>query len=59
MVSTGDFLSNSKIKDQRLDKNTLFSSFGKWVAPINSVKFQERVDELNQDKYKKKLTTKR
>lgn len=41
-----------------MDKNTLFSSFGKWVSPINSVKFQERVEEVNQDKYTKKLTTK-
>lgn len=40
-----------------MDKNTLFSSFGKWIAPINTVKFQERVDEINQDKYTKKLTT--
>jgi hypothetical protein len=41
-----------------MDKNTLFSSFGKWVAPINSLKFQEKVEELQQDKYVKKLTTK-
>ncbi|MGG1659199.1 DUF4372 domain-containing protein [Brevibacillus sp. NRS-1366] len=41
-----------------MDKNTLFSSFGKWVAPINIVKLQQRIDETNQDKYVKKLTTK-
>ncbi|MED1725141.1 DUF4372 domain-containing protein, partial [Brevibacillus parabrevis] len=41
-----------------MDKNTLFSSFGKWVAPINIVKLQLRVDETDQDKYVKKLTTK-
>jgi hypothetical protein len=41
-----------------MDKNTLFSSFGKWVAPINIVKFQQRIDETGQDKYVKKLTTK-
>jgi hypothetical protein len=40
-----------------MNKNTLLSSFGKWVAPINSVKFQQRVDEMNQDKYTKKLMT--
>jgi IS4 transposase len=41
-----------------MNKNTLLSSFGKWVAPINSVKFKVRVDEMDQDKYTKKLTTK-
>jgi hypothetical protein len=41
-----------------MDKNTLFSSFGKWVAPINIVKLQQQVDETDQDKYVKKLTTK-
>ena len=41
-----------------MDKNTLFSSFGKWVAPINIVKLQQRIDETDQDKYVKKLTTK-
>lgn len=38
-----------------MDKNTLFSSFGKWVAPINIVKLQQRIDETDQVK---KLTTK-
>ncbi|WP_202081794.1 DUF4372 domain-containing protein, partial [Caldalkalibacillus salinus] len=41
-----------------MDKNTLISSFGKWVDPINMLHFQEKVDELQQDKYVKKLTTK-
>ncbi|MED4570968.1 IS4 family transposase [Brevibacillus agri] len=41
-----------------MDKNTLFSSFGKWIAPINIVNFQQRIDETDQDKYVKKLTTK-
>ncbi|MFD2370639.1 IS4 family transposase [Brevibacillus sp. GCM10020057] len=41
-----------------MDKNTLFSSFGKWVAPINIVKLQQRIEETDQDKYVKKLTTK-
>ncbi|MGG1253515.1 IS4 family transposase [Brevibacillus agri] len=41
-----------------MDKNTLFSSFGKWVAPINIMKLQQRIDETDQDKYVKKLTTK-
>ncbi|WP_439644877.1 transposase [Caldalkalibacillus mannanilyticus] len=40
-----------------MDKDTLLFSFGKWVAPINSLNFQEKVDELQQDKYVKKLTT--
>jgi hypothetical protein len=41
-----------------MDKNTLFSSFGKWIVPINIVKLQQQVDETDQDKYVKKLTTK-
>ncbi|GGK35232.1 hypothetical protein GCM10010965_30280 [Caldalkalibacillus thermarum] len=41
-----------------MDKNTLFSSFGKWVEPINMLNFQERVEKTQQDKYVKKLTTK-
>src|SRR5690625_916249 len=41
-----------------MDKNTLFSSFGKWIEPINVLNIQERVDELQQDKYVKKMTTK-
>ena len=40
-----------------MDKNTLFSSFGKWVTPINVLNIQQKVDELQQDKYVKKLTT--
>ncbi|MED3501748.1 IS4 family transposase, partial [Brevibacillus agri] len=35
-----------------------FSSFGKYISPINIVKFQQRIDETDQDKYVKKLTTK-
>jgi hypothetical protein len=41
-----------------MDKNTLISSFGKWVAPICMKKLQEKVEETEQDKYVKKLTTK-
>lgn len=33
-----------------MDKNTLFSSFGKYVKPINIVKLQQRIDETDQDK---------
>lgn len=40
-----------------MDKDTLFSSFGKWVAPICSKKFKEQVELTQQDKYVKKLTT--
>ncbi|MGG1664580.1 IS4 family transposase [Brevibacillus sp. NRS-1366] len=41
-----------------MDKNTLFSSFGKYVSPINIVKLQQGIDQIGQDKYVKKLTTK-
>ena len=41
-----------------MDKNTLISSFGKWVAPINFSHFEKQVAATNQDKYTKKLTTK-
>jgi hypothetical protein len=41
-----------------MDKNTLISSFGKWVAaPINFKQLQESVEEIELDKYPKKLTT--
>lgn len=40
-----------------MDKNTLISSFGKWVAPINFSHFEKQVAATNQDKYTKKLTT--
>jgi hypothetical protein len=40
-----------------MDKNTLFSSFGKWLAPICTKTFIDRVTEIGQDKYVKKLTT--
>ncbi|MBE2935895.1 DUF4372 domain-containing protein, partial [Anoxybacillus flavithermus] len=40
-----------------MDKNTLISSFGKWVSPINIQKLSEQVKELKQDYYTKKLTT--
>jgi hypothetical protein len=40
-----------------MDKNTLLSSFGKWVSPINIQKLSEQVEECKQDYYTKKLTT--
>ena len=40
-----------------MDKNTLISSFGKWVSPINIQKLSEQVKELKQDYCTKKLTT--
>jgi len=40
-----------------MDKNTLFSSFGKWVMPINFLTLHEQVQTIQQDKYTKKLTT--
>ena len=41
-----------------MDKDTLFSAFGKWVEPLNCVKLQDRIDQANCDRYVKKLTTK-
>ncbi len=40
-----------------MDNHTLFSSFGKWLAPICTRTFTDRVFETRQDKYAKKLTT--
>jgi len=40
-----------------MDKNKLFSSFGKWLAPICTRTFTDWVAETQQDKYVKKLTT--
>jgi hypothetical protein len=40
-----------------MDKDTLFSSFGKWISPICAKTFTERVREMEQDKYVKKFTT--
>ena len=40
-----------------MDKNTLKSSFGKWIGPKNSQKLLKQVHDLNQDRYTKKLTT--
>jgi hypothetical protein len=57
MESTGGFLSKSNIKDHTMDKNTLFSSFSKWIAPINRKKLDDYVEKTGQDRYVKKLTT--
>lgn len=40
-----------------MDKNTLLSSFGKWVSTIDFKTFEKHVETTNQDKYTKKLTT--
>src|SRR5699024_2205279 len=40
-----------------MDKNTLKSSFGKWISPINMKKLSKQVEILQQDYYTKKLTT--
>ncbi len=40
-----------------MDKNTLFSSFGKWVSPIFTKTFYQDLTQSHQDKYVKKLTT--
>lgn len=52
------FLSKSNSKGNHImDKNTLISSFGKWVSPINIQKLFEQVEKHKQDYYTKKLTT--
>src|SRR5690625_1606803 len=40
-----------------MDKNTLKTSFGKWISPINMKKLSKQVEILQQDYYTKKLTT--
>lgn len=40
-----------------MDKNTVKTSFGKWVGPINFDKVQKNIDLYKQDHYTKKLTT--
>src|SRR5690625_796713 len=40
-----------------MDKNTLKTSFGKWISPINMKKLSSQVDILKTDYYTKKLTT--
>jgi len=40
-----------------MDKNTLKTSFGKWITPINTKKLLEQVENSKQDYYTKKLTT--
>ena len=40
-----------------MDKDTLFSSFGKWLEPICTKTFKDRIAVTQQDKYVKKLTT--
>jgi IS4 transposase len=40
-----------------MDKDTLFSSFGKWLSPICSKTFGNQIANSGQDKYVKKLTT--
>lgn len=38
-----------------MDKDTLFSSFGKWVAPLNANLISDWTKETGEDKYVKKL----
>lgn len=40
-----------------MDKNTLLSSFGKWIAPLNPKKILDWTDRTGADKYVKKLHT--
>ncbi|WP_244209271.1 DUF4372 domain-containing protein [Paenibacillus ferrarius] len=53
----GSSCPKSTEKDQLLDKDTLFSSFGKWLEPICLKTFKDRIAKTQQDKYVKKLTT--
>jgi len=48
---------NPIIKDTHMDKNTRKTSFGKWIAPINTKKLLKQVENNKQDYYTKKLTT--
>src|SRR5699024_1756322 len=57
MDRSGGFLSKSNIKDTHMDKNTRKTSFSKWIAPINLKKLFNQVNNLDQDRYTKKLTT--
>jgi hypothetical protein len=40
-----------------MDKNTLKTSFGKWIAPINTKNILKQIENCKQDYYTKKLTT--
>jgi IS4 transposase len=40
-----------------MDKNTLLSSFGKWISPVCFQKLSQQVKGLKQDYYTKKLKT--
>ncbi|MET3209186.1 UNVERIFIED_CONTAM: hypothetical protein ABIC26_002130, partial [Paenibacillus sp. PvR008] len=40
-----------------MDKDTLFSSFGKWVAPLNRKLISDWTLEFGDDRYVKKLHT--
>lgn len=48
---------NTLQRNNTMDKNTLKTSFGKWISPINMKKLSKQVDILKQDYYTKKLTT--
>src|SRR5690625_4293388 len=48
---------NTLQRNNLMDKNTLKTSFGKWISPINMKKLSKQVDILKQDYYTKKLTT--
>ena len=44
-------------QENRMDKDTLLSSFGKWVAPLNAKIVSDWTDKTGEDKYVKKLHT--
>src|SRR5690625_2088984 len=48
---------NTLQRNNPMDNNTLKTSFGKWISPINMKKLSKQVDILKQDYYTKKLTT--
>ena len=41
-----------------MDKDTVLSSFGKYLEPLHRLKLQDKIDQSHQDRYVKKLTTK-
>jgi hypothetical protein len=57
MRGAGSPCPNLSLGDQRMDKDTLLSSFGKWVSPINLNIFEDWKNTSTLDRYTKKLST--
>jgi hypothetical protein len=45
-------------KGSPMGKDTVLSSFGKYIEPLHRLKLQEKIVQSNHDKFVKKLTTK-